>query len=313
VAIDEAELSRILAKKESDLSRDEIIFLVEAGLWRPSKAEAWAQAKNTKPFASRPNPADFDPLEEVHWSILMALAWIMGRNPDAVRECWPLFLRFCLEWHPRPPNPNFKPLRFPYLLATAYPNIQSQHVINGKFNVNKAILILRLKLQLGSINATSTNKDGIRKYIDPIEWCDLSFFTVSFFPDEFLMPFDNVIKLHTDDDLLGNYSKELKEYNRVLLNASEVLKEFPADNDCCVTNARLSYDDAKSMLIREIARREGFIDQASAAEFIWAIDPEFKRETTRNLVKSLTGNEKRGRRKKTIQTAAKNGAKSSSA
>ena len=36
----------------------------------------------------QPNRSDFDPMSESYWSLAMALAWIMFKDADLVRECW---------------------------------------------------------------------------------------------------------------------------------------------------------------------------------------------------------------------------------
>ncbi len=68
--------------------RNRIIEKVHTGRWRPEWAENVAERKNLGPLLENPNPADFDPMEEGYWSLPMALAWIMERTPQSVREHW---------------------------------------------------------------------------------------------------------------------------------------------------------------------------------------------------------------------------------
>jgi hypothetical protein len=71
--------------------RDLLIDKVKYGELTPQEAEAEAARLGLEPFEVSPNPADFDPMKEALWSLPMALAWIMWRTPDAVREMWDLY------------------------------------------------------------------------------------------------------------------------------------------------------------------------------------------------------------------------------
>ena len=68
--------------------RDLLIEKLKYGKLTPEEAELEASRLGLEPFKFSPNPADFDPMQEPTWSLMMALAWIMYRTPDAVREMW---------------------------------------------------------------------------------------------------------------------------------------------------------------------------------------------------------------------------------
>jgi len=43
-------------------------------------------------------PADLDPITEPAWTLLMALVWIIARDPMAVRAVWVEARRACTHW-----------------------------------------------------------------------------------------------------------------------------------------------------------------------------------------------------------------------
>jgi hypothetical protein len=78
--------------------RFSIIKQAAAGEMTPEEAEAWAESKHQPPLASKPDSALFDPMSEPFWSLPMAVAWIMWRTSDAVREYWDDYRCDCYVW-----------------------------------------------------------------------------------------------------------------------------------------------------------------------------------------------------------------------
>ena len=78
--------------------RDALIVDVLDGRKTPDEAEADARRLGLDPLASSPDPALFDPMEVPSWTLLMAIAWIVWRSPNKVREWWAEYRVQCLEW-----------------------------------------------------------------------------------------------------------------------------------------------------------------------------------------------------------------------
>jgi hypothetical protein len=64
----------------------------------PAEAEAEASRLGLPKLAKKPDPAEFDPMKEPSWTLIMALAWIMWRTPDAVRNHWDAYRVECEDW-----------------------------------------------------------------------------------------------------------------------------------------------------------------------------------------------------------------------
>jgi hypothetical protein len=67
----------------------------------PEQAEAEAKAAGLPPFESQPGRAEFDPMDESRWSIIMAIAWIAWRDPELVMRQGPEYRTRCASWVPR--------------------------------------------------------------------------------------------------------------------------------------------------------------------------------------------------------------------
>jgi hypothetical protein len=81
-----------MTEAEASAARAELLRKVALGQITPPAAEAEASAAGLPAFQVFPEDTRLDPLKESHWTLLMAVAWIMSRNPDAVCqvECRPL-------------------------------------------------------------------------------------------------------------------------------------------------------------------------------------------------------------------------------
>lgn len=64
-----------------------------------SREEAENFAKKVGLFLeTTPRVEDFDPMQEMMWSLSMAVTWIVWRNPQRVREAWGEFRSKCVRW-----------------------------------------------------------------------------------------------------------------------------------------------------------------------------------------------------------------------
>ena len=59
----------------------------------PEDAEAEAKRLDIAPLIMQPDPAQFDPMNEVAWTLPMVAAWRAFRDVDAVRVGRPLIAR----------------------------------------------------------------------------------------------------------------------------------------------------------------------------------------------------------------------------
>jgi hypothetical protein len=78
--------------------RDEIAEAVQYGRMTPSEAEAKLKELGFPPLALQPDPADYDPIEQVWWSLPMTVAWIVWRASIEVCEAWDTFRKQGSFW-----------------------------------------------------------------------------------------------------------------------------------------------------------------------------------------------------------------------
>jgi hypothetical protein len=81
--------------------RDEILRRAQEGELTPNEAEAEARKARVRPFAEEAPVVDFDPRREVFWTLAMALAWGIWRDPAKVREYWNDYRRQGWVWRPQ--------------------------------------------------------------------------------------------------------------------------------------------------------------------------------------------------------------------
>lgn len=67
----------------------------------PDEAEAEARKAGVRPFAEEAPVVDFDPRREVFWTLAMALAWGIWRDPAKVRVYWNDYRRQGWVWRPQ--------------------------------------------------------------------------------------------------------------------------------------------------------------------------------------------------------------------
>jgi hypothetical protein len=88
------------------IAREDAAWLLERDLFervrhrelRPEEAEAEAARHGIGPLNPRPSPGELDPMREVRWTFAMALAWIVWRDPDKVRDYWERWRSERREW-----------------------------------------------------------------------------------------------------------------------------------------------------------------------------------------------------------------------
>jgi hypothetical protein len=81
-------------------ARDELLERARNGEITPKEAEAEAYRMGMAPLAGRPADNQFDPRGKPRWSLSMALAWIVWRDFDQVRQRDIEYRTHCWNWQP---------------------------------------------------------------------------------------------------------------------------------------------------------------------------------------------------------------------
>ena len=147
------------------------------------KAEAHATKAGIGALAATPAAADFDPMVRTYWTLAMALAWAIWRDPEKVRSCWNDFRRECWVWrryeHRIPPDGRIqsgwllereKPLSFHdvWMREAAMSDTQEKKATEARDS-------LWTKLETGELEADGVpHREKVRVKIKPFEWVDLS-------------------------------------------------------------------------------------------------------------------------------------------
>lgn len=79
-------------------TREALTLQVRCGRLSPEQAEAEAARHGLAPLASFPLSDAFDPMQEIDWSLPMALEGTVWRLPKPVREVWDADRREVLQW-----------------------------------------------------------------------------------------------------------------------------------------------------------------------------------------------------------------------
>jgi len=80
--------------------RGSLLDSVLSGDLSPAQAEQAAESLGMTPFERVPSAVDYDPFAEREWSLVMAVAWIVWRTPDRVREFWDRYRLAVRRWVP---------------------------------------------------------------------------------------------------------------------------------------------------------------------------------------------------------------------
>jgi hypothetical protein len=148
-----------------------LIEKVRRGEIKPTEADSEAKRLGFGTLAREPDPANFDPMQEPHWSLPMAVAWIAYRSIDAVRNWWDEYRKECWDWHFREwrVGPD-GPVRQGYFLEQ---RSKATLVLlkmtdvwpdqTGLISVAEAIDALWLVLQSGDLEVTGINEDTGRR------------------------------------------------------------------------------------------------------------------------------------------------------
>jgi hypothetical protein len=179
----------VMASKPMDpvYLRSDLIDRVCRGELTPEAAEEEAARLGVGKIEERPDPATFDPMREVFWSMPMCVAWIAYRSTDAVRDMWDAYREQCWDWHFRRSRlgPD-GPIAERYLLEareratmlTLFLSEAYDHMFEERpgalisVTESESSLIIALKTDcFRAIGIEASN--GERREILPVEWIDL--------------------------------------------------------------------------------------------------------------------------------------------
>lgn len=157
----------------------------------PEEADAEARRLGLEPLSFKPDPADNDPMREPFWTPVMAIAWVVWRSPDAVRESWPDYAARCRGWrfHRLPGGPDGGAVEGFSLEPFAPPSLVTLHLVDvAPYSVGREPRTTLVPLgeardqflralRDGLLTATgiALPSGGQRGEIAQVEWMDLDF------------------------------------------------------------------------------------------------------------------------------------------
>jgi hypothetical protein len=162
-------------------SRDSLISKVHRGEISSAAAEIEAKRLGLPPLARR--PSSFDPMVEPWWTLPMAIAWIVWRQPRQVLLFWDEYRLRCWAWRTilgRHRLVQDSPATLGLLLrversgASAVKDDPKIKIVKNVMSVRSAKAELWRALGKGTLHATGVDLDAARRVpIRDFEWCDL--------------------------------------------------------------------------------------------------------------------------------------------
>ena len=197
------------SSKSRDPVRLQLIQQVQSGAMTPEEAEAEAERLGIAPLIAQPDPAQFDPMNEVAWTLPMVAAWITFKSLDDVREWWTPYrseIRYWRlleeggrEWELASPPPATLPLMF---------------LSNVPISLDRVVREIKTAGRAGRIRATGTcTRTNERREIQAIEWQDLECVEAG---ERDALRFIRRIKTTSSHG-----------YDDILFGRDEILKEWP--------------------------------------------------------------------------------------
>ena len=184
----QSRVGQLVGKKKSrfgEVTRDDLITMVQHGEMTPADAESEAVRLGLGPFASEPDPNDYSPMRAPFWTLPMTVAWIAYRAEDAVRNWWDEYRKECSfwyfqEWRVGPDGPvhqgHFLKRRSNATLVRLQ-MADAMRDVARPMSVAEAIDVLWQALRSGHLDASGIDEDtGQRVPIPAQQWHDLTWF-----------------------------------------------------------------------------------------------------------------------------------------
>lgn len=145
---------------------------------KPTEAESEAKRLGLGTLASEPEPADYDPMREPHWTLSMAVAWVAYREAHAVRNWWDEYRsQFTYwnfrEWRETPEGPVHQGW---FLERRCKATLRRLQMVGGpreQASISETINALQGALRDGTLEAVGVDKEtGLRVPIPAAQWHD---------------------------------------------------------------------------------------------------------------------------------------------
>jgi len=209
-----------------------------------------------------------DPMDNVHWTLWQALAWVAYRDADRVRDLAESLRQLGLE--------------------NSAQEIWCE--IGLKFGTSKAWGALLRGLEDGTVHATGLDaSDGVRREIKPLEWLDLEFLEIDEPTKAGPQPYR---KGSSNDDIAADKIKPA--FRELRVRAADVLGAFPARAGA-IKDPLISAPSLEAVL-RESLRDNPNLTQEEALKIARDSGVVESREKIRKALKSLGGSTKPGPR-----------------
>ena len=172
---------------DAERLRDALLADVRGGRLTPREAEAEAKRLGLSPLNPEPNVADYDPMDEVWWTLVMVVAWIAWRSIAEVTRVWDVYRSGASYWQRRTWRVGFDGrVRRGFILKESDPaklSILALREIHQKthntlpadaISVEAARQALWKELGENRIQATGINTETRKREVIPDhEWRDL--------------------------------------------------------------------------------------------------------------------------------------------
>ena len=204
--------------------RSDLIQQVQSGAMTPEDAEAEAERLGIAPLLMQPDPAQFDPMNEVVWTLPMVAAWRAFRDVDAVRAWSPAYRSQLREWQPRFCTVTERIIGRDLVKAQSATllNMATAYELDDNgippVSITAVMQCVKAAGMNGGLRATGiSTRTGKRRVITRDEWQDLEYKQIGFETNA-----RDVLRMKTDGKWLEH------GFDAVTFSRGDVLSGLPA-------------------------------------------------------------------------------------
>ncbi len=164
--------------------RDALTEALQYGRITPAQAEARLRELGLAPLLPQPDPVDFDPMREAHWTLVMAIAWVAWRSTTEVAQVSERFREKVLyleekTWRDGPEGPHYTgwfakwggPANLAYLLTRESNHRKHDTLPRDALTITEARDALWSALSRAALQATGIDTaSGMRVSVPDHEW-----------------------------------------------------------------------------------------------------------------------------------------------
>ena len=220
----EATRKQTTSSKSRDSVRLQLIQQVQSGAMTPEDAEAEAKRLGIAPLITQPDPAQFDPMNEVAWTLPMVAAWLAFRDVDAVRAWSPAYRSQLREWQPRFCTVTERIIGRDLVKAQSATllNMATAYELDDNgippVSITAVMQCVKAAGMNGGLRATGiSTRTGKRRVITRDEWQDLEYKQIGFETNA-----RDVLRMKTDGKWLEH------GFDAVTFSRDDVLSGWPA-------------------------------------------------------------------------------------